>query len=352
VESEVGVKPCPVCDAAPVAPGVSRVSAQKPSDPDPTAGLPTDASELYSSSASVPVRADQRPVAGSGSSRLLATGAVMFLFGALFGAGGVLAWQAIDWSVFKKNEPLAAANAEEPPPPANPSPEPPAIAPTPREVGTLSASGEPQPEPEPEPEPKLAPPPPGRVTIVELNQPELAYSLPFPMKKGEHVVLKGKVKTLKVSGLDAGAILDASALEASTITVGGKIDTRSTLKLNAPNGTITFMAKVDGHSRVEINAPGGAVKFNQPTTGAREGSKIDNGSAVSVTARDIEFKGDITGDDTKVSIILTRNAWLKVTSVNGKATVEYKSQVAGWSPPTVTVGIVALTATFRKLGDE
>ena len=118
---------------------------------------------------------------------------------------------------------------------------------------------------------------------------------------------------------------------------------------NAPGGTVHVSGKTDGKSVVEINAPGGEVKFLVTTTANRDGSKIDNGSTVAVTARTVEFKGDITGTDTKVTVTLTRDAWLTVASVSGMATVEYKSQAAGWSSPGVTVGPVAATATFRKI---
>jgi hypothetical protein len=86
-----------------------------------------------------------------------------------------------------------------------------------------------------------------------------------------------------------------------------------------------------------------------PTTATRPGSKIDNGSTVAINARVVEFKGDITGNDTKVTLALARSALLKIATITGKATVEYKSQVAGWSPPEVSVGFVSPTATFRKI---
>ena len=209
----------------------------------------------------------------------------------------------------------------------------------------------PEPVP-PVPEPKLPPPPPrpGHITTFDLGQqPELEFAVPFSMKKGEHVILKGKVKKLRVSGLDAGAILDASGLDVSVVTVTGKIDNHSTLKLSAPNGTVQIAGKIDNRSIVEINAPGGEVRFILTTNADRDGSKIDNGSSVTLTARTVEFKGDISGADTKVAVTLTRNAWLKVASVSGKAAVEYKSQMAGWSPPDVFVGPVAATAVFRKV---
>ncbi len=326
--------PCPVCAAAPVVPGAAPPRRSKPAAPEPTDGLPADASELGAH------RAEPRQA----GSRALLLCVVMFVFGALAGVGGVLGWQSLERAK-PADEPEVAVKPDEPP---APQPLRPAVAPMPHEPIAEPADPDPTPEPEPEPKPLQPPPPLGRVTTIEVNEPDANYSLPFTMKKGEHVVLKGKVKALKVSVLDEGAILDAAGLEAATVYVSGKIDNRSTLKLNAPGGTVHVGGKVEGKSVVEINAPGGEVKFLYVTTGTKEGSKIDTGSTVSITARVVEFKGDISGDGTKVSVVLTRNGWLKVASVSGKATAEYKSQAAGWSPPDVTVGPVAPTATFRK----
>jgi hypothetical protein len=204
-------------------------------------------------------------------------------------------------------------------------------------------------EPEPAGEFQLPDPlpPPGVVTTHVINRPDDAYPVPT-LKKGEHIILKGKVKTLRVHGLDAGSVLDASGLEASVITVTGKIDNRSTLKLNAPNGVVHVAGKVAGGSAVEVVAPEGEVKFLLPTSEKREGSKIDGGASVAVTARWVEFKGDITGNNTKVAVTLTRNAILKVASVGGRATVEYRAQPGGLSPDVI-VGDVARTALFRKV---
>jgi hypothetical protein len=337
-EAEVGATPCPVCATTPKP--VTGTPTPKKHAADPTAGLPADASEL---NAPVP-----RPPGGS---RLL-VGAVAFIFGTLCGVGGLLGFQAIDWAKFNKGEPEVAAKPEEPATTEglrSPTAEP-AIAPMPHE---LAAKTEPLafgPEPdEPEPEAKqVQAPMPGHVETHDFNEPKDTRSVPV-LKRGEHVVLRGRVKTLRLRGLDAGATLDASKLDAAVIIVSGKIDGRSTLKLNAPGGVVQISAKVDGRSTVEITAPGGEVKFMLATTPTREGSKIDNGSTVSVTARIVEFKGDITGIDTKVNIILSRSAVLKIASLSGKATVEYKSQAAGWSPPEVTVGFLSPTATFRKI---
>ncbi len=348
VESELGVKLCPVCHAVPITTSTPARRA-KPADADPTDGLPADASELYGPNAPAPTHAP--------GAQVRALGAALFFCGAFVGMCGVLGVQALDGAKAEKNgDPTeVAVKPEEPPalpnrPTEPPKPRGPAVAPMPHEPSAqLAESG---PALAPAPRPVLPPPPPWRVTTIDVgpNPPDV-FTLPFPLKTGEHVILKGKVKTLKVYMLDAGAILDASGLEATTVTISGKIDNKSTLKLNVPNGTVHFSGKVDNRSVIEINAPGGEVKFTSITTGTKEGSKIDNGSTVVITARVVEFKGDINGTDTKVGVTLTRNAWLKVGSVSGKAVVEYKSQAAGWSPPDVIVGTVAPTATFRKAGE-
>jgi|SRR5579883_13799 len=347
-EDEIGAKPCPVCAAS--TPAYSP-RAKKPTEPDPTAGLPADVSELDARDAPTPPRADKRSPQSEGStpeprSRLLLA-TVMFVLGTLCGVGGVLGVQAINRLKSKPDELNApeaatAANSTLTPTSRVPAPQIPAVAPMPHEpVLKFSAT-------------KLdsdfkLPTPPDRTIVIELNQPDDIYVVPFSMKNGERLVLRGKVKTLRVHALDAGAVLDASALEASVITVTGKIDNHSTLKLNAPNGTVHVTGKVDGQSTVQINAPEGEVQFMLMTTNAREGSKIDNGSQVAVTARVVELRGDVTGTGTKVSVTLTQHAWLKIVSVADNALVEYKSQTPDGSPPEVIVGTVARTAKIRKL---
>ena len=333
-EGAVGAIPCPVCDVTPGTGGLRPPLAKKKHDSDPTAGMPADASELNA------------PGGGSresGSWRLVYGGAA-FLLGAAVGVCGLLALQAINRPQLKSDESDIVTKGIDAPPPA---PLRPAVAPMPHEPHEPPTVAEP--DPDPDFKPVQPPPAPGRVTVVELNEPDAIYAVPFPMKKGEHVVLKGKVKTLRVPGLDAGAILDASALEASVVTVTGKIDNRSTLKLFAPGGVVHVAGKIDGKSVVEINAPDGEVKFLLATTAEREGSKIDHDSTVAVTARVADFNGDITGLHTKVTVTLSRGALLKVAVVSGRALVEYKSQAGGWLLPDVVVGAVGRTAAVRKI---
>jgi hypothetical protein len=352
--TEADSTPCPVC-AAPVAHTPRQPNNETP--PQLAPNLPADASELATYTA--PPRAPLSP-----RTRLAIVASVAFALGALSGIGGMLAWRSATDRSDNQPQPEVAGNnkqqaqLEEPArlpqeKPAIPVKSEIAIAPMPHEPAPLVVIGKPNDPNEPPGEVDLKPlgppPPPGRVTVVEINEPNAVYSLPFPMKRGEHVVLRGKVKTLKVTTLDAGAILDASELEASIVTVSGKIEGGSRLRVKSPSGSVTFYAKIDGKSFIEVNAPGGDVRFATATTPNRDGSRIDGNSVVSITARTIEFKGEIAGAETKVSLGITRNGSLKVANVNGKATVEYKSLVAGWAPTEVIVGSVAPTAIFRKI---
>ncbi len=340
-EAEVGTTPCPVCDA-PLTGNSRPPLAKKKTNPDPTAGMAADASELHAPSTPRPPAPNRPPRSGSRAPLV----AVAFILGTLCGVGGVLGFQAINWSNLKRGEPEVAAKPEEPPVP----PQRPAVAPMPHEARVRPLIFEPEADPDAEAGVKPLPlPAPGVTATHDIHEPDVAFSVPA-LRNGERLILTGEVKALRVHGLDAGATLDASGLQAGVITVTGKIDNRSTLKLFAPSGTVHVTGKIDGSSLVEVSASGGEVKFMLPTTPQREGSKIDGGSRVTVTARMVEFKGDITGADTKVAIILTRTASLRVATVSGKATVEYKSQASGWSqPPDVVVGTVAGTATVRKI---
>jgi hypothetical protein len=212
---------------------------------------------------------------------------------------------------------------------------------------------EPKPVPEPEPvpplpEPKNVEPQPDRQVIVELNQPNGIYTIPFSMKKGERVVLKGRVGTLRVHGLDSGAVLDASGLEAGQVYIGGKIDNGSTLKVNSPGGKVTFAAAVVGKSKVEINAPAGDVIFSVSTTPTRPGSAIDGGSIVAITARTADLKGDINGLNTKITVNLPRTGALKIVAIRGTASVEYRIG-DGKGAPDISAAFVSPLASFKKI---
>ncbi|HSQ57829.1 MAG TPA: hypothetical protein VLM40_19050, partial [Gemmata sp.] len=160
-------------------------------------------------------------------------------------------------------------------------------------------------------------------------------------RSGEHVVLRGTVKTLRVDGLDGGAILDASGLRVESASVAGKIDGRSVFKLNAPGGAVMVSASVAGKSSVDIKAPGGSVRF------LSDRARIEGGSTVAITARNVELRGDVNGIATKVAVNIPGNGSLKVAAIRGLAKVEYR--VTGDGMPEVIASTVSPTATFHRL---
>lgn len=313
--------------------GGSRPPLAKASDP--TAGLPADVSELENRSA-VLRQSSKSPV------RL--GWVVAFLLGIAAGVGGVFAWQAAvrnaETTEIAKVAPIDNSLPVGLQPPLATIP----VAPLPHEPRLP----EPVPEPRPEPKPiaKVVPKqPPARARVENVDQPDSTYTVP-PLKNREHLVLRGQVRVLRVSGLEDGAILDATGLQAGLITVSGAIDGGSVLKLNAPDSVVAFAAVVGGKSRVEINAPGGNVWFDVPSDLGRPRSLIDGGSTVTILARTAHLRGDVDGADTKVTVTLTHNGRLKVDAVRGMAAVEYKIADA---KSHAAAGFVAPTATFKKI---
>ena len=151
---------------------------------------------------------------------------------------------------------------------------------------------------------------------------------------------------LRINGLGAGAILDASGLEAGCIYVCGSIDGGSRLRINCQEGIVELPASVGERSRVEIHAPGSSVRFVYPTTPEKPGSLIGGGASVEITARTVDLRGDVTGAGTRVKITLTRNGSIKAAAVKGAAVIEYRTN----DPKApASAAIVAPTATFKKV---
>ena len=328
-DDQLGSVPCPVCAASPAPPPAPDPVANKPAGRDPTAGLPADVAEMH------------RAASGAGGFPSWFGWASLFLFGIAVGAAGILGWQAAHPPASR----LESARAE--PTISRPLPPLPGRG---LELAPMPHEPKPHQEPEPEPppsDPKGTLPAPDRAVAIDLNLPEGTYSVPFAMRKGERVVLRGKVHTLRANGLDGGAVLDASKLEATHVYIGGKIDGASVLKVNAPNGKVTVAAAVLGKSSLEIVAPGGDVTFSAPTTPARLGSAIDGGSTVAITARATDLRGDINGSNTRVTVNLPRAGVLKVVAVRGTASVEYRV-ADGKGTPDVSAAFVSPAATFQK----
>jgi hypothetical protein len=179
---------------------------------------------------------------------------------------------------------------------------------------------------------------------VTLDNPAVAEPNVLP---GGHLVLRGKVRVLRVAGLEAGAVLDASDLEADEVIVNGKIDGGSRLWVKAPNGRVTFRARIDGRSRVGVNAPGGWVAFSPE---AADGAKIDGGAQVSITGKAVRLDGTIGGSGTKVSVSITAGGSLVFRELVGPSRLEYGTADPDDPEPSVTAGRVAPPAVLKKVG--
>jgi hypothetical protein len=157
------------------------------------------------------------------------------------------------------------------------------------------------------------------------------------------------VKVLRISGLEAGAFLDCSELEASEVEVVGKIDGGSRLSVRATGGRVTFRAKVDGKSRVDIHAPGGTVGFEGSTNPTREGAKIEGGSTVSVLARAIRFHDQIGGIKTRVAVTLTAGGSLSFAAIDGPSRLEFTKADPDDPEPVVSRGKVGAPAVVARV---
>jgi hypothetical protein len=183
---------------------------------------------------------------------------------------------------------------------------------------------------------------------------------PVDMPDGEYAVgslngattikLKGKCKTLTVGLVDGASTLDASGLTAKEIIFTDKIDGRSTVKLNAPNGSVDFRKKVDGQSTLEVVAAGGTVTFSHPGGFLKEGSKIDGKSKVRITAKVVDFKAKIDGGpETHVLVTLTAGGTLRFKEINGKCRLHYRKADAKDPDPSIEAGTIDGQAELKNV---
>lgn len=185
----------------------------------------------------------------------------------------------------------------------------------------------------------------GPVARPALAQDERTVAIPSgdyavgELNGGTRLKLKGKCNTLTIGLIDGKSTLDASELEAKEIIFTDKIDGKSTVKLNAPNGSIEFRKKVDGQSKLEVDAPNGSVTFTDPGGFLNEGSKIDGQVSIKIIAKHVEFKAKIDGGPaTHVVVTLTAGGSLKFSEVLGKSRLHYRKEKPEDPEPSVEAG--------------
>ncbi len=274
----VGLAPCPLCgsDGSPPPPAPEPIPAPAPL---PQPSLPPR-----------PRRAVPRFGLGLAAGLLIGVGA---------GAGGTLGWQA-------RPAVVQTALAD---PGSDPSADPPTDSPFSPPLPPVPAQKTPLPTAVPTGREKPASAGPSVLPGLVLDNPD-GETRPF-VRPGGHLVLSGKVKRLVIPGLSAGAVLDATRVEAGEVVIAGA---------------------VDGGSRLVVRAERGVVMFRGPVGG---------GSVVQVTARSVGFEGAITGPNTRAVVTLTAGGELVFASLDGPARLEYRRANPGDPTPKLRAGRVA-----------
>ena len=158
------------------------------------------------------------------------------------------------------------------------------------------------------------------------------------------MILGKKIQKLMIRDVNDKSLLDASACEAREIVLTGAVNSRSTVKLNAPHGSIEFFGEVNDHSQIEINAPGGKVLFK-----ARGDSIINGDSQLTIVARDVELRGAVNGLETQLAVTLTKDGSLKFARLNGEVRLHWRKADASDPMPRIDAGEIGRTAQFRML---
>jgi hypothetical protein len=211
-----------------------------------------------------------------------------------------------------------------------------------------------EPKPEPIPPPRPQDPGPRRGILIlgeerQIHLPDGEYTLE-DLNGGKRVKLTGKVRILRVGLVDGGSTLDASGLEAKEIILARKIDGQSTVRLLAPGGSVEFREPVSGESRLEVEAPHGRVSFTQPTLSrSKAGSKIDGQAQVTITAREVDFRGILSGTATKVMVNLTRGGMLRFARIEGSTRLLYRKVEPADPEPRVLGSSVRLPAELKRI---
>ncbi len=206
-----------------------------------------------------------------------------------------------------------------------------------------------------EKKPESPPPPaPKPVEVLDgdnrkLNRAEGTYEIE-PLVGEATLKLSGKVKTLKIGAVGNSASLEVSGLEAKEIVFTGNISGRGSVKLTAPGSTIRLNGKAEGSATLEINAADGSVTFVEPSALAvgRDGSKIDGGTRIRITAKDVNLRGDIRGGS-RVIVTLTRDGSLKYQEVGGAAVLQYRKADPNDPDPKISIGTISEGGKVEKI---
>lgn len=152
------------------------------------------------------------------------------------------------------------------------------------------------------------------------------------------VILGQEARLLKVRDLNNSAELDASALDVREIIVAGNVNSQSTLKLRSAKGSVEIIGEINDRSTIAIDAPDGKVLFK---------NGINSNAKLAITARDMEFVSAINGPQTQLDLTLTRGGSLTLKRVNGGVQIHYRKADPGDPEPRVDAKDVDARAQLR-----
>jgi hypothetical protein len=132
-------------------------------------------------------------------------------------------------------------------------------------------------------------------------------------------VLLGKARTLKIRSLNDQSLLDASELDGQNVFVSGAVNSRSTLKLHAPKGSVTIDGEINGNSQVEI------------------------------IAKNLDLRGAVNGPQTFILLTLTKAGSLQFRRLSGGVRLQYRKADPSDPAPRIDRGEVDARADLREL---
>lgn len=173
------------------------------------------------------------------------------------------------------------------------------------------------------------------------DHPDDTAALP-DLNSGDHVVLTGKVRTLRIGSVNGNGSVDASGLVAEEIVITGDLNGESVVTLNAPNAKVTVGGYVVGKATLKIIAPGGEVVV------LAKSGQFAGGSTTTLVAKRLDVAGKL-GGGAKLHATLTAGGSLKLTTVDEGAVVTYKKAAA--SDPALVVERGVITGGGKVLGE-
>lgn len=215
-----------------------------------------------------------------------------------------------------------------------------AVAPLPHEP-VRAVSNDPAPKIAPKPEPNPEPQPVKAGPVIHIDPfdarkrhiDDATAEVRVPDVRGEHeIVLTGTARVLRLGSVGGRVRIDASNLTVREVHITGDLNGDAVVLVRAPNGRVSVTGFVGGSAKLTADAPGGAVLFV-------ESARLDGGSLVTATAKELTARGHALGG-TKLNVTLTSGGALKLTVLDGGATVTYRKANSSDSAPTVDPGDV------------